>query len=95
MDERPFLEQVRQLIAEFLAGQRPFAELVTGIVLPGWEAQQLGPAADDVVAEVEALAVWRSEWVLDEEEMRAALRALLERVERSLDAGAASVPLGR
>lgn len=60
----PFFEGVRQLIAEFLVGQCSFAELVTGIV-SGWEAQQLGPAVDDVVTEVEALAVWQSEQVLD------------------------------
>lgn len=85
MDERSFLQFVGWRIAEVLAGQRSLEELLAEIAVVGWEAHRLGPHADEVVADLEALLAWQSEQLLAEEELRSELRKLLARIERGLD----------
>ncbi len=80
MDERSFLQLVGRQIAEVLAGQRSLEELLAESAVVGWEAHRLGPHADEVVADLEALLAWQSEHLLAEEELRSELRALLARV---------------
>jgi len=86
MDERSFLEQVERSLTAFLAGTGSLDALVAASVVPGWNAHRIGPRADEVVADLEALLVWRSERVLNDEEWRAELQRLAERVRRWLDA---------
>ncbi|WP_038039848.1 hypothetical protein [Thermorudis peleae] len=93
MDEQSFLEQVARSIAAVLAGERSPDEFVTAVLLPGWDAQHLGPRADEVVADLEALVVWRSEHVLDEEAWRTELRHVLERVLAWLNTGTSATPV--
>jgi hypothetical protein len=93
MDERSFLEQAARSITAVLAGERAPDELMATVIVPGWDAQQLGPRADEVVADLEALLVWRSEHVLDEEAWRTELRHVLERVLAWLDAGTSAPPV--
>ncbi len=88
MDERSFLEQLARALAAFLAGERSWDELVEAI-LPGWDAHRLGPQADEIVADLEAVLVWRSEGLLDEEAVRSALQDALERIRAWLAAGEA------
>jgi hypothetical protein len=88
MDERSFLEQLARSLAAFLAGERSWEELGAA-VLSGWDAHRIGPRADEIVADLEAVLVWRSEGVLDEDAVRAALQETLERIRAWLDRGAA------
>jgi len=88
MDERSFLEQLARALAAFLAGERSWDELME-VILPGWDAHRLGPRADEIVADLEAVLVWRSEGLLDEEAVRTALQDALERIRAWLAAGEA------
>jgi predicted esterase len=91
MDERSFLEQVEQWLTAFLAGTSSLDDLIAAVLVPGWDAHRIGPRADEVVADLEALLVWRSERVLNDEELRAEFQRLAERVRRWL-AGETVVP---
>jgi hypothetical protein len=86
MDERSFLEQVEQWLTAFLAGTSSLDDLIAAVLVPGWDAHRLGPRADEVVADLEALLVWRSERVLSDEGLRAEFQRLAERVRHWLDA---------
>ena len=60
-------------------------DLIAAIVVPGWDAHRIGPRADEVVADLEAILVWRSERVLSDEGLRAELQRLAQRVRHWLD----------
>jgi hypothetical protein len=91
MDERSFLEQVERWLTAFLNGTCSLDDLIAASVVPGWNAHRIGPRADEVVADLEALPVWRSERVLSDETMRAEFQRLAERVRHWL-AGETVVP---
>jgi hypothetical protein len=86
MDERSFLEQVERSLTAFLAGTGSLDDLIAAILVPGWDAHRLGQRADEVVADLESLLVWRSERVLSDEGLRAEFQRLAERVRHWLDA---------
>jgi hypothetical protein len=91
MDERSFLEQAERWLTAFLNGTCSLDDLIAAILVPGWDAHRLGQRADEVVADLESLLVWRSESVLNDETMRAEFQRLAERVRHWL-AGETVVP---
>lgn len=73
------------MVARYLAGELPFEGAVARLIELTWNAHTFGPLADEVAADLEALLVWRSEGVVDDQRFRAELAGLVERVARALD----------